>query len=273
MNKADPFHKGAARAVRPVAALSPSDARVQTGPQAPNAVNPGEEPTSNPDGYSAAHDEGSASSLYRVLSALLSYPEQALIDALPEIEAELRAQPLFLAGLQPLLDHLRSQRLIALQEAYVEHFDRSRRQSLYLFEHIHGESRERGEALLDLLQEYRRQGFEPADEAGRVREMPDYLPLFLEFLGQVPTPTAARLLGEAIHVIALIGARLDQAGNPYGTVFQVLCDLSPVRPQSIEEAPARDMEALLERLGPAADGTEPLLKPDNGMAQPIRFYR
>ena len=116
--------------------------------------------------------------IYRVLSALLSYPEQELIDALPEIEAALAPTPRIRAQLSPLLEHLRTTKLIRLQEEYVAEFDRSRRQSLYLFEHIHGESRERGDALLDLLREYQSHGFEPCDEVGSPRETPDYLPLF-----------------------------------------------------------------------------------------------
>lgn len=213
--------------------------------------------------------------LYAVLSALLSYPEQALLDALPEIDEALQAQPLFRQQLDPLLRHLQAHRqdLIGLQVHYVAQFDRSRQLSLYLFEHIHGESRERGEALLDLLHEYQRHGFEPDDRPGSMREMPDHLPLFLEFLAQLPPQEAARLLGDAVHVIALVGERLQKAGDPYATVFQVLVDLSPVRPQPMEDAPAHQMDALLEMVGPGADGTEPLLKPDNGMVQTIRFHR
>ena len=148
--------------------------------------------------------------IYRVLSALLSYPEQELIDALPEIEAVLAPTPRIRAQLGPLLEHLRTTKLIRLQEEYVAEFDRSRRQSLYLFEHIHGESRERGDALLDLLREYQRHGFEPCDEVGSPRETPDYLPLFLEFLAQRPAEEAARLLGDAVNVIALVGSRLAE---------------------------------------------------------------
>ena len=193
--------------------------------------------------------------IYRVLSALLSYPEQELIDALPEIEAALAPTPRIRAQLGPLLEHLRTTKLIRLQEEYVAEFDRSRRQSLYLFEHIHGESRERGDALLDLLREYQRHGFEPCDEAGSPRETPDYLPLFLEFLAQRPPEEAARLLGDAVNV------------------FTVLQEMSPVKAQPMEDAPARDMDTLLDTIGPGNDGSEPLLKPDNGMVQTVKFYR
>ncbi|MFC2539270.1 MAG: nitrate reductase molybdenum cofactor assembly chaperone [Lautropia mirabilis] len=211
--------------------------------------------------------------IYRVLSALLSYPEQELIDALPEIEAALAPTPRIRAQLGPLLEHLRTTKLIRLQEEYVAEFDRSRRQSLYLFEHIHGESRERGDALLDLLREYQRHGFEPCDEVGSPRETPDYLPLFLEFLAQRPPEEAARLLGDAVNVIALVGSRLAERENPYAAVFTVLQEMSPVKAQPMEDAPARDMDTLLDTIGPGNDGSEPLLKPDNGMVQTVKFYR
>lgn len=213
--------------------------------------------------------------LYALCSALLSYPDEALLEALPDIETALDETPLFKLQLAPLLQHLKAHRqaLIRLQEDYVANFDRSRRLSLYLFEHIHGESRERGEALLDLLHEYQRHGFEPNDLPGGFREMPDYLPLFLEFLAQLPAEEAGRLLGDAVHVIALVGDRLKQDGNPYAAVFEVLADLSPVQPQPMTDAPAREMDALLETVGPGPDGAEPLLRPDNSRVQTIRFYR
>lgn len=212
-------------------------------------------------------------SIYRILSALLSYPEQELIDALPEIESMLDETPDIRAQLQPLIDHLRTSDLIHLQEAYVADFDRSRQQSLYLFEHIHGESRERGDALLDLLREYQKHGFEPSDLPGSPQETPDYLPLFLEFLSLLPQADAARLLGDAVNVIALVGDRLAEKGNPYASIFGVLQMLSPVVAQPMEDAPARDMEMLLDRMGPGDDGSEPLLKPDNGMVHTVKFYR
>lgn len=211
--------------------------------------------------------------IYRVLSALLTYPDEALIEALPEIEQALLEMPDAAVQLSPLLEYLRSTDLIRLQENYVAEFDRSRKQSLYLFEHIHGESRERGEALLDLLREYQRCGFEPCDAADSPCETPDYLPLFLEFLAQRPAPDAARLLGDAIHVIALVGGRLAERDNPYATVFSVLQGLSPVKAQPMEDAPARDMDTLLDTIGPGNDGAEPLLKPENGMVKTVKFYR
>ncbi|WP_175999473.1 nitrate reductase molybdenum cofactor assembly chaperone [Burkholderia stabilis] len=208
---------------------------------------------------------------YPLLSVLLTYPEAELIAALPDIRAALERDPRAHAALAPLVDHLGATPLIDLQEAYVATFDRTPAHSLHLFEHVHGESRERGQALVDLLDEYRRFGFEPA-----ASELPDYLPLFVEFLGAIAADghaaTAHRLLGDAIDVIAAIGERLERTGNPYASVFAQLRTLSPVTPQPVAEPPPRTMDEALERFGPGADGVEPLVGTMRGDVQPIRFH-
>jgi nitrate reductase molybdenum cofactor assembly chaperone NarJ/NarW len=197
---------------------------------------------------------------FKVLSLLLSYPEADWLDALPELEQALADE----AGvnghaaraLAPLLAALRGGSLIGLQEEYVATFDRNPSHSLHLFEHIHGESRERGSAMVNLLEEYWRQGFEPL-----ASELPDYLPLFLEFLSLLPEPQALGLLGDAVHVISLVGRKLDGNGSPYAGVFRVLEALSPVPAQELAEPPVRDMDEAMERFGPGMDGIEPLLRP------------
>ena len=194
--------------------------------------------------------------LYRILSALLSYPEQELIDAMPEICAALLEHPAEAAALDELIDYLARTPLIEAQENYVNTFDRSPLQALHLFEHIHGESRDRGQAMVDLLQEYQRRGFEPA-----VNELPDHVPLFLEFLSLVPTEEANALLGEAIHVIAAIGRRLGKNDSPYTGIFAVLCTLTDVVPLEQTDPPVRSMDEVMEMYGPGADGVEPLMSP------------
>jgi nitrate reductase delta subunit len=114
--------------------------------------------------------------IYRILSALLSYPQAELQAAVPEIRQALADEPDSLESLEPLLDYLSTTALIPLQENYVGTFDRTPSVALHLFEHIHGESRDRGQAMVDLIEEYRRHGFEP-----EASELPDYVPLFLEF--------------------------------------------------------------------------------------------
>jgi nitrate reductase delta subunit len=197
---------------------------------------------------------------FKVLSLLLMYPEADWLAALPELEEALAAE----AGLNgdahtqlaPLTGLLRRSGLIALQENYVATFDRNPSHSLHLFEHIHGESRDRGSAMIDLLQEYWKHDFDAS-----AAELPDYVPLFLEFLSLLPDEEALALLGDAVHVLAAIGRKLDASGSPYAAVFQVLEALSPVAAQELAEPPVRDMDEAMERFGPSADGVEPLLKP------------
>ncbi|QCU53224.1 nitrate reductase molybdenum cofactor assembly chaperone [Burkholderia pseudomallei] len=221
---------------------------------------------------SASHEEN-VMSIYPILSALLTYPEQPLLDALPEIERALDAQPGVRAALAPLVESLRATPLIELQERYVATFDRTPSHSLHLFEHVHGESRDRGQAMVDLLDEYRRHGFEPVGN-----ELPDYVPLFVEFLGAIAgdgdDAHAAHLLGDAIDVLAALGERLARAQSLYAGAFDVLRACSPVEPRSIAEPPPRTMDEALERFGPGPDGVEPLLAPaaDASLAQPIRFH-
>lgn len=205
---------------------------------------------------------------FQILSALLLYPEPALIENLPEIEAALVATPLMHAPLRPLLASLAADELIKLQERYVTTFDRTPSHSLHLFEHIHGESRDRGQAMVDLMEEYKKHGLEMSGE-----DLPDFVPLFLEFLSQLDDEEEAeRLLSDAIHVLAHIGRKLAANGSPYAGVFDVLQQLSPVVAEELSEPPIRDMDEALETFGPGADGVEPLLKTHAGGPQPINFY-
>ena len=212
--------------------------------------------------------------IYRILSALLSYPQAELIAAIPEIEQALAQDPEFLEPLLPLLNYLKTSNLIMLQENYVGTFDRTHSLSLHLFEHIHGESRDRGQAMVDLIEEYRRHGFEP-----EASELPDFVPLFLEFLSLLDEETSEKLLGDAIHVLAAIGMRLKRNDNPYNGIFMLLTTLTDVVPQEQGEPPVRDMDDAMETFGPGADGVEPLLKPNmascsstSAASKPVNFY-
>lgn len=197
---------------------------------------------------------------FKALSLLLCYPEADWLAALPELETALAEEADFngeaATRLSPLFALLRETKLIALQENYVATFDRNPSHSLHLFEHIHGESRDRGSAMIDLLEEYWKRDFDASSS-----ELPDYVPLFLEFLSLLPTEEALALLGDAVHVIAAIGRKLDANGSPYATAFQMLEALSPVEALPLVEPPVRDMDEAMEMFGPSVDGVEPLLKP------------
>lgn len=204
---------------------------------------------------------------YQVLSALLLYPEQALIDNLTELETMLADTPALQTPLRPLFAYLANDTLIAVQQNYVMTFDRNPSHSLHLFEHIHGESRDRGQAMVDLMEEYKKHGLEMTGD-----DLPDFVPLFLEFLSQQDEAEAARLLSDAVHVLAHIGRKLAANGSPYSVVFDVLQLLSPVAAEELAEPPVRDMDEALETFGPGVDGVEPLLKTHAGGVQPINFY-
>jgi nitrate reductase delta subunit len=179
----------------------------------------------------------------KVLSALLAYPQSDIQAALPEMAEALEQEAMLpeaeRAVLQALIQRLSRAELMALQEQYVATFDRGRALSLHLFEHIHGESRDRGQAMVNLLEVYRKHGFEL-----NARELPDYIPLFLEYLAQRPVEEALDLLAETAHVLTLLGARLAERGNDYHAVFDALTalvgepdDSAEIRHQAATEGP------------------------------------
>lgn len=165
----------------------------------------------------------------KVLSALLTYPTAELQTAVPEmraaLDAEARLPQKCRDRVDRILEQLATWDLYELQERYILLFDRTRSLSLNLFEHVHGESRDRGQAMVDLKQLYDRHGLELASN-----ELPDYLPLFLEFLSVIPEPEACELLGETAHILEAIRQRLKKRKAPYSSVFSSLLALSRSAP-------------------------------------------
>lgn len=161
---------------------------------------------------------------FNALSALLSYPSDDLQAAIPEIRTVLAREavltPAQITALQPLLERMATADIFDLQESYVLLFDRSRTLSLNLFEHIHGESRDRGGAMVDLLDTYRAGGF---DLVGP--ELPDHLPVLLEFLSTRSLDEARGLLADAGPILAVLAERLTRRETPYAAVLAALADL------------------------------------------------
>jgi len=175
----------------------------------------------------------------RALAALLAYPERELIEALPELRACVPA------SVVPLLDELAAQDLLQSQENYVGLFDRSRALSLQLFEHVHGESRDRGQAMVDLQALYEARGMQVADG-----EMPDFIPAFLEYLSLLETAEAQPLLGETSHILRGIGERLAERGTGYAEVFAALLAIAGeagLRKRAAVAAPPREDRDALDR--------------------------
>jgi nitrate reductase delta subunit len=167
---------------------------------------------------------------FKVLSALLSYPSEELIAAAPEFSAILDAEKLIparqRAALDALIDEIAQGEVYDLQERYGLLFDRSRSLSLHLFEHVHGESRDRGQAMVDLRAMYDRAGLTIA-----ANELPDYLPLFLEFLSTQSAANAYELLGQPAHILAAISERLAKRQSSYQAIFDALVAMSAEAPQ------------------------------------------
>lgn len=124
------------------------------------------------------------------------------------------------------IDYLRTNDLSFLQEKYVSIFDRQKKFSLYLFEHIHGDSRERGSAMIDLQNLYKNNKFEITES----KESPDYIPLFLEFISLMEEKDAYAMLGEIINLISVIRKRLELIESPYADIFYLLESLSLIKP-------------------------------------------
>ena len=178
---------------------------------------------------------------YRALSALLSYPTEELQAATDEIADILERE-----GLVPppraLLADLADGDLYELQARYVDLFDRGRATSLYLFEHVHGESRDRGQAMADLLDLYRRGGLEMT-----AAELPDFLPLFLEFLSTQPDAEARALLAEPARILRALAGQLTRRDAAYAAVLDALATLggAPAEEASVlPEDPPEDLATL-----------------------------
>ncbi len=169
----------------------------------------------------------------KALSALLSYPTADLQAAIPAIRQVLASEgviPLARARtLDPLLESLEDGDLYDIEERYVLLFDRSRTLSLNLFEHIHGESRDRGGAMVDLLKTYRAGGF---DLTGP--ELPDHLPVLLEFLSTRPLAEARAILADAGHILVALSERLVRRDSVYAPVLAALVGIAQATDQTDE---------------------------------------
>ncbi len=183
---------------------------------------------------------------FKVLSAVLSYPTTELQQAAGEMRAALDAEKLLpaavLRAVLTLLDEIESRDLYDLQERYVLLFDRTRSLSLHLFEHVHGESRDRGQAMIDLQNLYGEKGLEIG-----ASELPDFVPLFLEFLSTQPRADAYELLGQPVHILAALAERLRKRDSSYESVFRALLALANAKPKG------EDIAAVLREPDPDAD--------------------
>ena len=201
----------------------------------------------------------------KAISLLLSYPTRELQGAMSEIGGVLASDSRLTAaarrGLRPLVDALRDDDIYDLEEKYVMLFDRSRTLSLNLFEHVHGESRDRGGAMVSLIETYRDGGFEP-----NTSELPDHLPVLLEFLSTRPFAEVQDTLADAAHIFEALCERLARRDSAYGAVFAALIQLAGVEADrdtvaELLEQPEVDPNDL-EALDAVWEESEVLFGPD-----------
>lgn len=172
-----------------------------------------------------SEQNGSPMLTFRVLSALLRYPTPELKVELQLAKRILRSEGIltasYLESVCALVEQLQATPQLEAESSYVDAFDRGRSTSLYLFEHIHGDSRDRGKAMLKLLMRYRAHGLEMSSG-----ELPDFLPAFLEFLSTRAPTEARKHLSEVADIIGLIGRRLRNRGALYAPLLEAIASLA-----------------------------------------------
>jgi nitrate reductase delta subunit len=207
----------------------------------------------------------------RVLARLLSYPDAELHAHLSELGQALHAERAVsterLGELDVLIAALSRGDPLETEAEYVQLFDRGRSTSLHLFEHVHGDSRDRGPAMIDLAQTYEKAGLVLA--AG---ELPDYLPAVLEFVSTQPPAEARAFLSEMMHIFNAIFTALDQRCSVYAGVFGALIELGGGKPHSVKLEPDEPLDATW--VEPAVfDGCSAKGQAKPEAPQPIRIVR
>lgn len=179
--------------------------------------------------------------MLKVISRLLDYPTEALFSASDElinvIRQESSVSEVNKNSLISFIQQLSSKNIYDAQERYDLLFDRGRSLSLLLFEHVHGESRDRGQAMVDLMNVYKSKGFEVNSS-----QLPDYIPLYLEFLSEQDEPFAEEWLGDICHLMTMLSERLIERQCDYSVLFDSLIELSRIEVNRAEVAEAVSKE-------------------------------
>jgi len=212
-----------------------------------------------------------ASHTLKVFAHLLSYPNAELRSHLGELQQALHAEkavlPARLAELDVLFNTLQATDTLDVEAQYVELFDRGRATSLHLFEHVHGDSRDRGPAMIDLAQTYEKAGLFLAPD-----ELPDYLPVVLQFVSTQPPKEARAFLAEMAHIFNAIFNALQQRNSAYASVLGALLELAGEKAHAVKVVADEPLDAAWEEPvvfdGCSVKGQG---KPD--ATQPIHFVK
>lgn len=213
----------------------------------------------------------SAPGTLRVLAALLGYPDAPMRSHLSEMRDIPRSEGALSAArqteLDALIDSLSSGDPLETEASYVELFDRSRLTSLHLFEHVHGDSRDRGPALVDLARTFESAGLHLAEG-----EMPDYLPVVLEYASTQPPREARAFLAEMAHILNAIYSALSKRRSRYASVLGALIELAGEEVVPVDVPEDESVDATWAE--PAAfDGCSAAGQSRGDQTQPIRIHR
>lgn len=177
----------------------------------------------------------------RVLAHLLRYPDATFRAHLQDMADALRSEaalpPTRLVELQALLQRLGSLPALQVESEYVELFDRGRSTALHLFEHVHGDSRDRGPAMIDLIQTYEKAGLYLGPQ-----ELPDHLPVLLEFASTQPPQQACEFLSETAHIVRVIFSALLKRQSPYASVLAAVLELAGEKAEAVAVAPEPELD-------------------------------
>jgi nitrate reductase delta subunit len=162
--------------------------------------------------------------LLKLLSLCLGYPDQEVLEALPEMQAAAAGlgDPLARERLSHFMTLMKAQSLLKLQEHYTAVFDMNPSASLNLTYHLMGDREDRGRSLAELLEVYRQAGFEPA-----VNELPDFLPLLLEFIAESSPAEPHALILRCLATVPAVAGRLKENGSLYAVPLELLCGVFP----------------------------------------------
>ena len=216
-----------------------------------------------------AHPDASVS--LRALALLLSYPDAALRSDLPDLRAALNSDKTIptrrLTELGALIDTLENGDALENEAEYVQLFDRGRATSLHLFEHVHGDSRDRGPAMIDLVQTYEKVGLFLAPG-----ELPDFLPVVLEFVSTQPPQEARAFLGEMAHIFSVIFNALQQRKSAYASALGALLELSGEQAHAVKLTPDEPIDTAWEE--PVVfDGCSSKGQAKSSPVSPIHFVK
>jgi nitrate reductase molybdenum cofactor assembly chaperone NarJ/NarW len=188
--------------------------------------------------------------IFKLFSILLRYPDDEILEHRAEIAAAIRHLPESSAkdAVLDFLAYWEGEPASRLQSSYTANFDFKRRGCLYLSYYRHGDSRARGQVLADMKETYARSGY-PLDTT----ELPDYLPLVLEFASEA-LETGLPILAEHRAAIEVIRRSLRYDESPYAHLLDALCFFLP----ELDEATALEMRRLIVQ-GPPQEsvGLEP----------------